>query len=175
MASCSTSTSEKKGTDSNGHETQIDQAALVADARAYFLKKCKGSIVTVRCTCDDARKFRLRLGRLCPDVPPPEEFLDTAFQVFAQERDKGRACKYGIKRTREKCSCEDSYNQRMSLFPPYDRPFFPTNDEIVGAELDWLYEAEKCLYCAEHGGIEGRKFQYRLKKDNRCRSLGNWV
>ncbi len=175
MASCSTSSSGKKETDPAFPESKPDLASLSAAASAHWLQKSKGSLVAVHCTCEEERKFRLRLGRLCPEARPSKQFLETAFQVFAQERDNCSACKSGIKRTREKCSCQDSFNFLMSLIPPYVRPVFPSNDDIVGAELDWMYEAERCLYCTEHGGIDAQRLQYKQKRESQYRPVGSWV
>ena len=63
----------------------------------------------------------------------------------------------------------------MSLVPPYDRPVFPSNDDIVGAELDWMYEAGKCLYCREHGGITLQKQQYKQKTERQSRVAGTCI
>ena len=63
----------------------------------------------------------------------------------------------------------------MALVPPYDHPVFPTNDDIVGAELDWMYEAERCLYCNEHGGLEEQRLQYKQKRESQYRPVGCWV
>ena len=173
MASTS-SASGKKANDKKSLEKEADLASLAATASAHWEKKCKGSLLAVHCTCEDARKFRLRLGRLCLESIPSEDFIETAFQVFAQQRDKCHACKFGSKRTRDKCSCKDSFNFLMSLVPPYDRPVFPTNDDIVGAEIDWMYEAERCLYCNEHGGLEEQRLQYIQKKKSQYRPVGCW-
>ena len=58
---------------------------------------------------------------------------------------------------------------------PYDRPVFPSNDDIVGAELDWKYEADRCLYWKEHGGNKANKAQYKQKTDSQYRPVGCWV
>ena len=175
MASCSTSSGGKKETGTGFDEQKPDLASLSAAASAHWLQKCKGSLVAVHCTCEDAKNFRLRLGRLCPEARPSKQFLENAFQVFAQQRDKCNACKFGIKRTRGKCSCQDSFNFLMSLVPPYDRPVFPSNDDIVGAELDWMYEAERCLFCNEHGGVDAQRLQYKQKTESQYRPVGCWV
>lgn len=174
MASSSTSSSGKKEGEKNG-KVQPDLASLAATASALWQQKCKGSLLAVHCTCEDARKFRLRLGRLCPEAIPSEEFLEAAFQVFVQQRDKCQACKFGSKRTRDKCSCQASFKYLMSLVPPYDRPVFPANDDIVGAELDWIYEAERCVYCKERGGNKVDKLQFKQKTDSQYRPVGSWV
>ena len=102
------------------------------------------------CTC-----YKMRMSRVRKSLGPisnwfPETLKNQATEDYFTSRDKCLACKPISERTEEKCSCRDAEKYFKSTLPPYDRPVFPTQEEMIGAELDWHYEQSRCLYCRAH-------------------------
>ena len=79
-------------------------------------------------------------------------------------------------RKEEKCSCRDAEKYFKSTLPPYDRPVFPTQEEMIGAELDWQYEHSRCLYCRARGSRPKeervRGYAYEMKN---IRHVNQWT
>jgi len=104
----------------------------------------------LKCSCWTTKLVRAHMGQLHPDSRPSKKAMKKCYSQFLQERDECEACQHNIDRSPDKCTCQDAYKYLMSLFPPIQRPTFPTEIQVACAELDWSYERMRCLYCKEH-------------------------
>ena len=105
----------------------------------------------IACTC-----YKMRMSRVRKSLAPlsnwfPESLKNQATEDYFKSRDKCYACKPMEGRSAEKCSCHEAEKYFKKTLPPYDRPVFPTQEEMFGAELDWHYEPSRCLYFRAHG------------------------